>query len=432
MAVFKAAHIVLPAPGTDISLWAALACDQFTSQPDYWEKAQALTQDVPSTLHITLPEVYLESDNVEQRIAQIHATMQAYEKDVLTRKLHGFVYVERTTDSGTRQGLVGAVDLEAYSYEKGALPPVRPSENTVVSRIPPRLAVRRGASLETPHIMMLIDDDKKSVIEPLATQKDTLTQLYDTPLMLGGGHVAGWGITQPAHVAALEQAIDALGTQAAFDVKYPNAAGKPPITLAVGDGNHSLATAKAYWEEVKAGLTPAQRETHPARFCLVELVNIHSDAIFIEPIHRAVFGANGHVFTDAFTAWLAAHGADLDVRCTAAEDVQAFTFIANPSDEVPRMLCITSAPHPLAVGTLEMFLADFCAENSAVKVDYIHGVDAVRTLAQEGAVGVLLPEFAKSDLFKGVVLGGVLPKKTFSMGEATEKRYYLECRKINL
>ena len=228
MKPFIAADILLPAPQTDMGLWPALACDQFTSQPEYWQKAEALTQNAPSTLHITLPEAYLESPDVDGRIAAIHTAMADYRSRVLTRGVHGFVYVERATQSGVRQGLVGAVDLEAYSYEKGSAPLVRPSENTIVERIPPRLAVRRGAPLETPHIMMLLDDAACGVVEPFAKKKAALEKLYDTELMLGGGHIAGWAVTDAADIAVVENAVTALGTQAAFDAKYPDAGGRPP------------------------------------------------------------------------------------------------------------------------------------------------------------------------------------------------------------
>lgn len=430
MKPFIASDILLPAPQTDLGLWPALACDQFTSQIEYWRKAEALVKNVPSTLHITLPEAYLESPDVHRRIADIHTAMSDYCARVLTRSIHGFVYVERATQSGVRQGLVGAVDLEAYSYEKGDAPLVRPSENTIVERIPPRLAVRRGAPLETPHIMMLLDDAACGVVEPFAKKKAALEKLYDTELMLGGGHIAGWAITDAADIAAVENAVAELGTQQTFDAKYPDAAGRPPLAAAVGDGNHSLATAKAYWEEVKAALSPAARQSHPARWCLVELVNVHSPALGIEPIHRALFGVSETELTDAFLSFAVRHGAQV---CGMAGAQQTFCFVDAASAKqgaAGHVKCLKNAPWPLAVGTLDVFLTEFLAAHPDVKVDYIHGADNVRALARAGAVGILLPDFAKSDLFRGVVLGGVLPKKTFSMGHAEEKRYYLECRRI--
>lgn len=444
---FAAADILLPGEAIDITLWPALACDQFTSQPEYWQKAEALAANAPGTLHITLPEIYLECPDKDARIAAIHETMREYLKTVLTRAVHGFVYVERTTPSGVRQGLVGAVDLESYSYAPGAAPPVRPSEHTVSERIPPRLAVRRGAALETPHIMMLIDDAARAVVEPFAAKKESLHPLYDTDLMLGGGHIAGWAVTDPRDIAAIESAVAALGAQAVFDAKYPEAAGRPPLAVAVGDGNHSLATAKAYWEELKPTLPPEARETHPARWCLAELVNVHSPALLIEPIHRAVFGVSAAQLADAFCAFAAAHGA---VRCVekametpssgSAEShgaasceppssaaCQTFRFVGPDGEQT---VSIQNAPWPLAVGTADAFLTAFTAQHPNARVDYIHGAEHVRALAGPDTAGLLLPDFEKSDLFRGVALGGVLPKKTFSMGHAEEKRYYLECRAI--
>ena len=212
MKPFIAADILLPAPQTDMGLWPALACDQFTSQPEYWQKAEALTQNAPSTLHITLPEAYLESPDVDGRIAAIHTAMADYRARVLTRGVHGFVYVERATQSGVRQGLVGKVDLEAYSYQRGAKCTVRPSESTVESRIPPRMKVRTGAALETPHIMMLADDPQCTLIEPIAARKNELRKVYEGELMLGGGHVAGWAVEDQAMIDQIETALAALGS----------------------------------------------------------------------------------------------------------------------------------------------------------------------------------------------------------------------------
>lgn len=433
---FVAAEILLPGEAIDMTLWPALACDQFTSQPEYWQKAEALAADAPGTLHITLPEIYLEQPGQDARIAAIHETMREYLKTVLTRAVRGFVYVERTTQSGVRQGLVGAVDLELYSYAPGAAPPVRPSEHTVAGRIPPRLAVRRGAPLETPHIMMLIDDAARAVVEPFAAKKKALRPLYDTGLMLGGGHIAGWAVTDAHDIAAIESAVAALGTQAVFDAKYPEAAGRPPLSIAVGDGNHSLATAKAYWEELKPTLPPEARETHPARWCLAELVNIHSPALLIKPIHRVVFGVSAAELAEAFCAFTAAHGA---VRCEkessaaaacetpASAACQTFRFVGPDGEQTVH---IQNVPWPLAVGTADAFFTEFTAQHPTARVDYIHGEEHVRALAGPDTAGLLLPDFEKSDLFRGVALGGVLPKKTFSMGHAEEKRYYLECRAI--
>ena len=256
---FAPAHILLPSAQIPLEQWGCIACDQFTSDREYWQKAEAAAAGSPSTLNLILPEVYLEDGDADARVETIHATMKDYEQNVLTRSVDGVIYVERTEQSGrVRQGLVGMVDLEAYSYRRGAPCAVRPSESTVESRIPPRMKVRTGAALETPHIMMLADDPGCTLIEPVAAQKAELPKVYEGELMLGGGHIAGWAVEDPALIAQIEHALDVLGSQEEFDKKYPDATRRDPLTLAVGDGNHSLATAKACWEELKKTLTPEQ------------------------------------------------------------------------------------------------------------------------------------------------------------------------------
>ena len=279
---FSPAHILLPSEQIPVGQWGCVACDQFTSDRSYWEKAAQAAAGGPSTLDLILPEVYLEEDDVDARISAIHAAMDDYTRNVLTRAVDGFIYVERTEQSGrVRQGLVGRIDLEAYSYAEGAVPAIRPSEHTVESRIPPRMKVRTGAALETPHIMMLADDPDCTLIEPIAAHKDSLPKVYEGELMLGGGHVAGWAVEDPALIAQIENALTVLGSQEEFDKKYPDATRRDPLTLAVGDGNHSLATAKACWEELKKTLTPEQAANDPARWCLAEVCNVHSPAIEI-------------------------------------------------------------------------------------------------------------------------------------------------------
>ena len=424
-ACFTAADILLPAAGVPLDPWACIAVDQFTSQPEYWQRAEHLADGKPSTLHIVLPEAYLGTPQEAERLESIRRTMEEYRKTVLTRKVHGYVYVERTQMDGTvRQGLVGAVDLDAYDYAKGSKPAIRPSESTVVERIPPRLKVRRGATLETPHVMMLADDADCTLIEPIGLMKNQLPPLYDGELMLGGGHLRGWAVEDPALIAGIDAALAALADPAAFARRWPAAKGQQPMVLAVGDGNHSLATAKAYWEELKPTLSEEQRRTHPARWCLAEVCNVHSPAIEIEPIHRVVFGVGAKELYAALDAWDQQQGSsttmsDQRLRLADAHGESAVA-LANP-------------PAPLTVGSVEAFLADFLPAHPGVTVDYIHGESTALALASDPAkpaTAILLPDFAKADLFKGVVLGGVLPRKTFSMGHAEEKRYYLEAREI--
>ena len=376
---FAPAHILLPSEQVPLEQWGCIACDQFTSDRSYWQRAEETAAGAPSTLNLILPEVYLEDGDADARVEKIHATMQDYAQNVLTRAVDGFIYVERTEQSGrVRQGLVGRVDLEAYSYRRGEKCTVRPSECTVESRIPPRMKVRTGAALETPHIMMLADDPDCTLIEPIAAHKESLSKVYEGELMLGGGHVAGWAVEDPALIAQIENALTVLGSQEEFDKKYPDATRRDPLTLAVGDGNHSLATAKACWEELKKTLTPEQAENHPARWCLAEVCNVHS--------------------------------------------------LAGP--HMANVLSFEDPTEPLTVGTIDDFISDYIERHPEAKVDYVHDEPAVRALCKQGAVAFLMPPFTKSDLFRGVVMGGVLPRKTFSMGHAEEKRYYIECRKI--
>ena len=408
---FVPADILLPGAETPLDPWACIAVDQFTSQPEYWQKAEELAKGKPSTLHIVLPEAYLGTPQEESRLAAIRAAMQDYRDNLLTRCVHGYVYVERTQMDGTiRQGLVGAVDLEQYSFKKGSKPAIRPSESTVVARIPPRLKIRRGAQLETPHVMMLADDE--------------LPLLYDGALMLNGGHLAGWAVEDPALVEQINTALANLGDAAAFAARWPAAAGQPPMTLAVGDGNHSLATAKAYWEELKPTLPPEQQQTHPARWCLAEVCNVHSPAIEIEPIHRVLFNVDCATVLLSLITWSDSNMAGC---CFGGSKKQPFT-LAGP--HMANVLSFEDPTEPLTVGTIDDFISDYIERHPEAKVDYVHDEPAVRALCKQGAVAFLMPPFAKSDLFRGVVMGGVLPRKTFSMGHAEEKRYYIECRKI--
>lgn len=422
---FSPAHILLPSEQIPVGQWGCVACDQFTSDRSYWEKAAQAAAGGPSTLDLILPEVYLDEDDVDARISAIHAAMDDYTRNMLTRAVDGFIYVERTEQSGrVRQGLVGRIDLEAYSYAEGAVPAIRPSEHTVESRIPPRMAVRRGARLETPHIMMLADDPGCTLIEPIGEKKEQLRKVYEGDLMLNGGHIVGWAVEDPALLAQIDSALNALGSQEAFDARYPQAKGGAPLTLAVGDGNHSLASAKACWEELKKTLTPEQAENHPARWCLAEVCNVHSPAIEIEPIHRVLFNVDCATVLLSLITWSDANMAGC---CFGDSKKQPFT-LAGP--HMANVLSFEDPTEPLTVGTIDDFISDYIERHPEAKVDYVHDEPAVRALCKQGAVAFLMPPFAKSDLFRGVVMGGVLPRKTFSMGHAEEKRYYIECRKI--
>ena len=271
---------------------------------------------------------------------------------------------------------------------------------------------------------LLADDPDCTLIEPIAAHKDSLPKVYEGELMLGGGHVAGWAVEDPALIAQIENALTVLGSQEEFDKKYPDATRRDPLTLAVGDGNHSLATAKACWEELKKTLTPEQAENHPARWCLAEVCNVHSPAIEIEPIHRVLFNVDCATVLLSLITWSDANMAGC---CFGGSKKQPFT-LAGP--HMANVLSFEDPTEPLTVGTIDDFISDYIERHPEAKVDYVHDEPAVRALCKQGAVAFLMPPFAKSDLFRGVVMGGVLPRKTFSMGHAEEKRYYIECRKI--
>ena len=372
----------------------------------------------PSTLHLVLPEVYLEQDDVGRRIAQINASMRAYLDSGLFYVLNdSYVYVERTVAPGrVRRGLVGKIDLEQYDYSADSRSLVRPTEGTVESRLPPRMRVREQAPLESPHIMVLVDDALHTVIEPLQKQKNAMEPLYDFDLMADGGHIAGWRVAGDL-CAQVDAAMLFLlsGQQCCRGVCRECA---PPMLIAVGDGNHSLATAKACWEKIKPALSERERRVHPARYALAELVNLHDGALAFEPIHRVLFDVDPNSVLDALQKQLGA--------CADGQG-QVFTYAAGGRTG---RLVVANPPSPLAAGTLQGFIDGYLAAHGGT-VDYIHGDDVVMELSKKpGAIGFLLPAMEKSQLFPAVREGGALPRKTFSMGHAYEKRFYLECRKI--
>lgn len=424
--------LLMPREGIDLSKWAVIACDQYTSQPDYWNNADAIVGDAPSTLRLTLPEVYLEQPDVKERTAKIQDAMLRYQQDgTLTEYEPGMMLVERTTKSGTRRGVVLSFDLEAYDYQAGSQSLIRPTEKTVIERIPPRLAVREGASLELPHIMLLIDDPDRKVIEPLFADKDAFRKAYDTDLMLDGGHLSGWFVPEGKETAALIERLNGLADPETFNKKYGLTGEHAVLPYAVGDGNHSMATAKANWERIKQDLSEEERQDHPARFVLAEVVNIHDDSLEIEGIHRVLFHIHPREVFQAADDFFRLHGGMAycgDPKSAPSTNVQSFPCMFH-GEQVT--LCIVDSPWALPVATLQNFLDDFLEKNPKSHIDYIHGADVVRELSQDARnMGFLLPDPAKEDLFRGVILDGVLPRKTFSMGEAQEKRYYMEARKI--
>lgn len=411
MNIFRSTDILLP-KGVDMERWAVIACDQFTSDRAYWDRVRATAGDGPSTIHLILPEAELGSTNEAQTVCKINATMERYLKeDVFAVYPDSYVYVERTlADGSVRVGLLGAVDLEGYDYHVGSGSPIRATEKTVLERIPPRQRVRKDAAIELPHVLMLCDDDKKQLIEPIAQIRDSLPMLYDFELMEQGGRIRGW-LLQGEHAKAFDDRLTAFA--ATVDEKYADLAGAS-VLLAVGDGNHSLATAKSCYEALKAANPNADLSDHPARYSLVELENIHDDSLVFAPIHR--------IITDVDASKLLK---DLSEVC-GQEGYEVQWVIGEQSGTV----CLDWARGELAVAVLQEFLDRWLAENAG-QIDYIHGDDEVRELAQRpNAIGFLLPAMEKHQLFRGVISGGALPRKTFSMGHAREKRYYLEGRRI--
>lgn len=411
MNIFKSTDILLP-KGVEMARWSVIACDQFTSDPDYWQRVRAAAGDGPSTIHMILPEAELDSTNEAETVKSINATMERYLKeDVFALYPDSYIYVERTlADGSVRPGLLGAVDLEGYDYHAGSDSPIRATEKTVLERIPPRQRVRKDAAIELPHVLMLCDDDKKQLIEPIAQIRDTLPLLYDFELMEQGGRIRGW-LLQGAQAAAFDDRLAAFA--ASIDEKYADLSGAS-VLLAVGDGNHSLATAKSCYEALKAADRDADLSDHPARYSLVELENIHDPSLVFAPIHRIITGVDADKLL-----------AELGSIC--ADGGYEVEWVIGDRSGV---ISLDRSRGELAVAVLQEFLDKWLAENAG-QIDYIHGDQEVRELAQqENAIGFLLPAMEKHQLFRGVISGGALPRKTFSMGHAREKRYYLEGRKI--
>jgi len=424
-------RVLLPKKGTDYYKWAVVACDQYTSQPEYWEEAKRIVGKAPSTLELILPEAYLEKPGEEERISSIKAHMRDYlDRGVLVEKPQGFVLVTRTVGETTRTGLMMALDLEAYDYAKGSTTLIRATEGTILSRIPPRLRIREGAPIELPHILVLIDDPDRTVIEPLAAKKAGLTKLYNTELMLDGGRITGHLVDKEEDIRGVLGALSVLKDEKRFSEKYGDRA---PMLFAMGDGNHSFATAKANWEKIKAALPENERADHPARYALVEVENVHDEGIVFEPIHRVVFGASGNRAIETILRCLKAQNDCARVElgrlpCAQGGDTHIIPFITG---EVEGAFIVNCPKSQLAVGTLQAALDEAVREICGAEVDYIHGADVVKELARKGgAIGFLLPAMKKSEFFSTVIYDGALPRKTFSMGEANEKRYYLECRSL--
>ncbi|MDY5931632.1 MAG: DUF1015 domain-containing protein [Candidatus Ornithospirochaeta sp.] len=420
----SACDILLPRDGTDLSKWAVVACDQFTSQPEYWERVDDYVGTAPSSLRIIFPECYLEKDGKQERIEAINKAMTEYlDKGILQEHRDCFILVKRDTESGTRYGLMASLDLEKYDYGSGSRSLIRATEGTILSRIPPRKEIRKNAELEIPHIMVLISDKDRSIIEPLCDKRDELGKIYETDLMENGGHITGYIVNNPEDIESLASSF--LSLCSTLDPSNP-------LLFAMGDGNHSLATAKSCWEDIKKGLSEEEMENHPARWALVEIENIFDEGLQFEPIHRVFFGLE----EDDFKSILSKHASSIETR--AIERSEMHSLINEPGKQrfalsaggTLKLYEVNGTEKKLAAGTIQKVIDDI-VEGGKCEIDYIHGEDVTLELAsRRGNIGIILPDISKETFFQAIINDGAFPRKTFSIGHANEKRYYMEARRI--
>lgn len=422
----KTSDLMIPKKGIDLGKWAVVACDQFTSEKNYWEDVDALVGNDPSTLRLIFPECYLEDGDGDERISAINRTMEDYvSRELFDTYQDCFFLVRRSFGASCRWGLMASLDLDRYSWEKDSKSLIRATEGTILSRIPPRKKIRKDAPLEIPHIMVLISDKERRIIEPLAAKAERLREVYDFELMKNGGHLQAWLVDSDADKNAIADAFGKL-----YDALDP----ANPLLFAMGDGNHSFATAKSCWEDIKQNLTEEERKTHPARFCLVELENIFDPGLVFEPIHRVLF----NVPEDVFLAELDKNAEKVETekvgcrnciaKSIAEQDRQRFGYCTSEKHVV---VTLEKPSANIAAGTLQKVIDSLIAKGYSV--DYIHGTDVTDKLGTEkGNIGLFLPAIDKATFFDTIIKDGALPRKTFSMGEANEKRYYMEARKISI
>jgi hypothetical protein len=427
---------LLPRRGTDLSKWAVIACDQFTQDRRYWERAASAAGDAPSALHCIFPEAFLEDPGRTERMEKIHHTMKKYLREGLFTPHRGCVYVERDTPyRGGRKGLLVCLDLERYDWSAGAAPLIRPTEGTVPERLPVRMDLRRGAALELPHILVLVDDEKDELLRTLGERAKAGEMLYDTPLMSGSGRVRGWLLDKEADWDCLAGGLEKLAGEPASGA----------FLYAVGDGNHSLAAAKGVWDEYKQtrktvspGEGPPDDSDGP-RWVMVELENLYDPALVFEPIHRFVFGAGAKETEKLFAALpgfslkkLGGTEARPKLLSLVGEKAARTRFgIIAPENGQTALFLAEADPVPLAVDRIQPLLDLFVKDRPDLSIDYIHGEEELFRLAHSSAgAGILLPPFNKQGLFRTVAERGALPRKSFSLGEAEEKRFYLECRRL--
>lgn len=398
----KAPHILLPKSGTDMRAWAVIACDQFTSQLDYWEDVEKIVGEKVSTLRMMFPEAYLGKVDEKGFIAKTNATIEEYlAKQVLVDQGECFILVDRSTPVVKRRlGLMIAIDLEDYTYEKGVKSLIRASEATIIERIPPRLKIRENAAVELPHILFLFDDKKRAIIEDLYAKRESFKKVYDFELMKNGGHITGYKITDTKPIIAkFEELLKENGNGLLF---------------IVGDGNHSLATAKAHWDKIKVNLSQEERKNHPARYALVEALNIYDEGLIFEPIHRVVFAPESDFVP----------GLEKVLKGENKSYVYS-TELGKKEISIPKV-------GPEAYEIVQSYIDSYLKNHKQTSVDYIHDEDQTIEVAKNnpGSVALIMPALTKGDIFDYIAKDKVLPRKAFSMGHAVEKRYYLESKKI--
>ena len=424
-----AADVLLPKKDIDLKSWAVIACDQFSSEREYWDDVKKAVGDKKSTLNLIFPECYLEDDDKEDRIASIKKHMCEYVNgSVFDEHKNCFVLVCRKNAKGVeRWGLIMALDLDNYSYEKGSKTLIRATEGTIVDRIPPRKKIREGAELELPHIMVLISDKKRSIIEPLKNNCDKLKKLYDTPLMCGGGSVSAWCVDS-------DKDLDNIASS--FEMLYDSLDKDNKLLFAMGDGNHSFATAKSVWEDIKKNLSEDEKKNHPARYCLVEVENIFDEGLLFEPIHRVFFSVPLAVFEsslkeidnsykkesvpDKESAIKAINIDDKMVLFALAKDGRFFVYNLKKTEKSPSSSAV-----------IQKIIDKVVLTDKVGKIDYTHGIDStIKIGSGKDDFAILMSDISKDDFFNTILRGGAFPRKTFSIGEAEEKRYYMEARRI--
>ena len=438
----KIPEIYLPNQSVDLTKWSVVACDQYTSQLDYWESVKDFVWTSPSTLNLIFPEIYLNDDDKDQRIENIAKNMIDYEtKGILENKGVGFIYLDRETSMvRSRKWLIMALDLEKYDYNKWSQSLIRATEWTIIERIPPRMRIREKAIFEFPHIMVLIDDPEKQVIEPLASRVDKFTKMYDFDLMMDGWHIKWYQVMDEESINGIIAWLTKLADKETFKQKYWVWDDLWVLLFAMWDWNHSLATAKAMWEAKKQTLSEEEKLNHPARFAIVEINNVHDSWITFEPIHRVLFNVDhNHLFNEMVKffkdAWseleLQSFNSKEELKANLKESSSSMHYCRWANADGYTIVGIKNPKLNLEVWNMQAFLDSYLKNNPGVTIDYVHGEEVTEQLwRKKWNQCFLFPIMDKSDFFKTVVVDWALPRKTFSMWEAEEKRFYLEARKI--